>query len=749
VLQRTTYLKLLKLPVKLFSYFLEQQSDAQEGIIIIWRKRIFTTIFLFAILMGSVTYISNTLFRIHSGQWFYVIVYTLGYLIAIIVTIVRAIPFNLRAWTGILLFYGLALPPLITYGPVASGRMFLFAFALLASLLLGLRAGIIALIINVSTFSIFSWLLSTGHLQWPHIIDYSLEKWLTSSYTFFYFNTIVTVSLGVLVGALEKNLRKEQSLTSELKLSNEQLERENVERRLAEKSLRKSRERFKTLTDNLHVGIYRNTTGPKGRFLEANPALWKMFDFESRNEFLKVNVSDLYQHADDRKRFNMKMLRDGFVRNEELRLRKKNGDNIICSVTAVAVKNEKGRVRYYDGAIEDVTEQKQMEAQFQQAQKMKAIGTLAGGVAHDLNNILSGVVSYPELILMDLPEGDPLREPIGVIQESGKKAAAIVQDLLTLARRGVSTSEVVNLNSIISEYLTSPEFKKLKAFHPTVEIDTDLNSKLLNVEGSPIHLSKTIMNLVSNASEAMPKGGRIQIRTENMYIERPIMGYDSVEEGDYVAVYVSDTGIGIADNEIGRIFEPFYTKKVMGRSGTGLGMAVVWGTIQDHKGYIRVESELKKGTTFKLYFPATRNEIKSDVQPKELIHYRGRGESILVVDDIREQREIALKILSQLGYSVETAASGEEAIEYLRDKTVDLIVLDMIMTPGIDGLETYRRIIARYPNQKTIIASGFSETNRVKEAQRLGAGKYLKKPYTIESIGLAIRSELDKEKKAA
>ena len=572
---------------------------------------------------------------------------------------------------------------------------------------------------------------------------------MTSSYTFFYFNTIVTVSLGVLVGALEKNLTKEQTLTTELKLSNEQLERENVERRLAEKSLRKSRERFKTLTNNLHVGIYRNTTGPKGRFLEANPALWKMFGYESRNEFLKVNVSDLYQNADDRKRFNTKMLRDGFVRNEELRCRKKNGDNIICSVTAVAIKNEKGRVKYYDGAIEDVTEQKQMEAQFQQAQKMKAIGTLAGGVAHDLNNILSGVVSYPELILMDLPEGDPLREPIGVIQESGKKAAAIVQDLLTLARRGVSTSEVVNINSIISEYLTSPEFNKLKAFHPAVEIDTDLNSKLLNVKGSPIHLSKTIMNLVSNASEAMPEGGRIQIRTENMYIERPITGYDSIEEGDYVAVYISDTGIGIADNEIGRIFEPFYTKKVMGRSGTGLGMAVVWGTIQDHKGYIRVESELKKGTTFKLYFPATRNEIQSDEQTKELIHYRGRGESILVVDDIREQREIALKILSQLGYSVDTAASGEEAIEYLKDDAVDLVVLDMIMTPGIDGLETYRRIIARYPNQKTIIASGFSETNRVREAQRLGAGKYLKKPYTIESIGLAIRAELDKEKKAA
>ena len=742
-------LNLVELPVKFLNSFLCSKSTTRLSTLLIWRMRIFTAVFLCTAITATVALIPNIVLSIQAGELYTGLIYMLAYLFALTILFVQAIPFKVRAWSGLFIFYGVGLTSLVTLGPVGGGRMFLFAFSLLASLLLGLRAGIITLIINISTFLFIRWLLSTNQLQWPYVTNYTAENWMASGYSFLFLSTLITVALGVLVGALEKNLIKEQSLTTELKLSNEQLERENAERRLAENSLRKSRERFKTLTDNLHVGIYRNTTGPRGRFLEANPALWKMFGFESRSEFLKVNVSDLYQNADDRKRFNTKMMRDGFVRNEELRLRKKNGDNIICSVTAVAIKNEKGQAKYYDGAIEDVTEQKQLEAQFQQAQKMKAIGTLAGGVAHDLNNILSGVVSYPELILLDLPEGDPLREPIGVIQESGKKAAAIVQDLLTLARRGVSISEVVNLNSIISEYLVSPEFKKLKAFHPAVEIDTDLDSNLLNVMGSPIHLSKTIMNLVSNATEAMPEGGKIQVRTENLYIERPIIGYDSVEEGDYVAVYVADNGIGIADNEIGRIFEPFYTKKVMGRSGTGLGMAVVWGTIKDHKGYIRVDSELGQGTTFKLYFPATRKAIQSDKQTKEMIHYLARGESILVVDDIKEQREIATKILSQLGYSVETAASGEEAIEYLRDEAVDLIVLDMIMTPGIDGLDTYRRIISQYPNQKTIIASGFSETDRVKEAQRLGAGKYLKKPYTIESIGLAIRSELDKKKKAA
>jgi len=234
--------------------------------------------------------------------------------------------------------------------------------------------------------------------------------------TFVFLSTVITLSIGVLVAALEKNLLKEQSLTRKLKLSNEQLEQENAERRLAEESLLKSKERYETLTNNLNVGIYRTTSGPKGKFLEANPALLKMFGFKNRKEYFGISVSDLYQSPDYRKKFNEKMLLEGFVKNEELLLRKKNGDPIICSVSAVAIKDETGQVDFYDGVIEDITERKHLELQFQQAQKMKAVGTLAGGVAHDLNNILSGIVSYPELILMDLPEDSSLREPIKRIQ---------------------------------------------------------------------------------------------------------------------------------------------------------------------------------------------------------------------------------------------------------------------------------------------------------------------------------------------
>ncbi len=205
---------------------------------------------------------------------------------------------------------------------------------------------------------------------------------------------------------------------------------------------------------------------------------------------------------------------------------------------------------------------------------------------------------------------------------------------------------------------------------------------------------------------------------------------------------ISGTGIGIPATDRERSIEPFYTKKVMGRSGTGLGMAVVWGTMKDHNGYIDLVSHEGRGTTVTLYFPVCRQDPKAPPADPDPIDYAGRGESILVVDDVATQRELVSAMLHTLGYQVAAAASGEEAIAYLTDHSVDLLVLDRIMEPGIDGLETYRRILDRHPGQKAIIASGFSETERVKAAQRLGAGPYIRKPYTLETIGLAVRAEL-------
>ena len=426
----------------------------------------------------------------------------------------------------------------------------------------------------------------------------------------------------------------------------------------------------------------------------------------------------------------------------ETRRYTKEGTIIPVSISGAIYRDRDGSPGGSIVNIRNISEQKKLEGQLQQAKKMEAIGLLAGGVAHDLNNVLTGSVTYPDLLLMQIPKDSPLREPILTIQKSGKKAANIVQDLLTLARRGVVTKEVVNLNAVISEYLTTPEHEKLKLYHPGVEVKTDWGADLLNISGSPLHLFKTVMNLAFNAAEAMTDGGKIFISTENRYIDRPISGYDSMEEGDYVILTVTDTGTGISTENIDRIFEPFYTKKVMGRSGTGLGLAVVWSTVKDHNGYIDVQSTQGKGTTFTLYFPATSRKIAKDKVQLHIEDYTGKGESILVVDDIKEQRDVALNLLTALGYVADTVSSGEEAVEYLKAHNVDLIVLDMIMDPGIDGLDTYRKILEVNPRQKAIIASGFSETDRVREAQRLGAGVYVKKPYTMEKISLAVKNEL-------
>ncbi len=418
-------MNILKPFVGLFKHFWWQKSGAHDSTLLIWRKRIFATIFLCTALTGAFAYVPNVQYAIQVGQWLNVIVYTLAYLTMLTIVTVPAIPFNVRAWTGLLIFYGVGLTSLLALGPVGSGRMFLFAFALMASLLLGLRAGILALVLNIGTFLSLNWMLSIGQLHWPHLADYTSEKWATAGYTFFFFNTVVTVSIGVFVNALEKNLQKEQSLSKELKLSNEKLGRENSERRQAEASLRNSEERFrivseltsdlsyafsvtqdnalnlewvtgamnritgfnaqelstiggwknlvhkddmllfseqraqlllgeskvveyrilsksgemrwlldysypvwsdehkrvikiygavqditkrkqsekalrksegkyKTLTNNLHVGIYRNTIGHEGKFLEANPAMLKMFGFGNRRKFLSISVANLY-----------------------------------------------------------------------------------------------------------------------------------------------------------------------------------------------------------------------------------------------------------------------------------------------------------------------------------------------------------------------------------------------------------------------------------------------------------------------
>ncbi|MGA3209642.1 MAG: PAS domain S-box protein, partial [Syntrophales bacterium] len=528
---------------------------------------------------------------------------------------------------------------------------------------------------------------------------------------------------------------------------------DQTERKHAEEALRESEDKYRSIFENAVEGFFQST--PEGSFLTVNPAFARIFGYASPEELIST-ISDIsqqyYVNYEDRLRYMEILQEKAAVQNFEFKARRKDDTAVWISNSTRAIVDEGGNIIRYDGIVEDITERKRMEEEkqslqerLQRAEKMEALGTLAGGVAHDLNNVLGIVVGYSELLLMDADKSSSIRPELLNIMAGGQRAAAIVQDLLTLARRGVSGRKVLNLNKIISDSQQSPEFKNLSSYHPSIKIKTDLEPDLLNVSGSSVHLGKTIFNLVSNASEAMSKGGIVTIKTANQYLDRPIQGHDEIKEGDYVLLSVSDTGEGIAAADLKRIFEPFYTKKVMGRSGTGLGLAVVWGTVKDHNGYINVESEEGKGSTFTLYFPVTREDITAEAAAIAMSEYMGKGESILVVDDVKGQRDLAAGMLRKLNYNVSSVSSGEEAIAYLKEHKVDLMVLDMIMDPGMDGLDTYRSVLEIHPKQKAIIVSGFSESDRVRAAQALGAGAYVRKPYVIEKLGLAVKKELDRK----
>ncbi len=424
----------------------------------------------------------------------------------------------------------------------------------------------------------------------------------------------------------------------------------------------------------------------------------------------------------------------------------KNGEKVCLQTNAVPILGETGELLGYRGVDKDITERKQVEErerklkeELERARRMESIGVLAGGVAHDLNNMLGPLVGYPELILLKLPDNSPVRKQIELIGKCAKDAADVIQDLLTLARRGRYEMVPVDLNDVVSGFLDSHVLARLVEENPHVRLETALDRTVQHISGSLPHLTKLIMNIMINSFDAMPGDGVLTIETSQTYLEQLPGGYDGIENGDYVVLKVRDTGIGIGPEHLDKIFEPYYSKKKMGISGSGLGLSVVYGVVKDHKGYYDVFSLVGEGTEFVLYFPVSNQVI--DKKPDVEQDYGGQ-ETILVVDDVEEQRQIASDLLSSLGYKVNVVVNGREAIGYLKKRSADVVVLDMIMEEDYDGLDTYRDIIKLHPGQQAVVVSGFSETDRVSEMRSLGAGPYVKKPYTRDDLGAAVRKVL-------
>jgi len=424
--------------------------------------------------------------------------------------------------------------------------------------------------------------------------------------------------------------------------------------------------------------------------------------------------------------------------NEALKTHKEQLEIKVAERTAELLEINRSLTR-------EIEERKSIQEKLVRAKKMEAIGTLAASVAHDLNNILTGMVGIPDLILMNLPEDNPLREDILMIRKSGLRAAAVVQDLLNLARKNAVQNTPLDLEVVLQDYLRSPEHLDILKNCPGVTVQTAVVPDKYRIMGSRVHLTKVLMNLISNAAESMRHGGPIVISLENLMVDPSQGPHREYGKGRYVRLRIQDSGDGIPPENLHHIFEPFYTTKAMGRSGSGLGLTVVRETMKDHNGYIEVQSTVGKGTVFDLYFPATEANVPQKTPEDSPENYRGNGESILVVDDLESQRILLQRIVEKFGYRVQSLPSGEDAVAYLKSHSADLLLLDMMMAPGMDGLDTYKQIIQFKPGQRAIIVSGYSDVQKRAALESLGVVTYIRKPYTAKQIGKAIRAELDRQ----
>lgn len=529
---------------------------------------------------------------------------------------------------------------------------------------------------------------------------------------------------------------------SEFEKKVRELNREIEERRQAEKALRESEGKYHTLVDNINIGVFRTSSG-RGRIIQANPAMAKIFGFDSLDEFMNITVMDFYRNGEDRQAFLEAVRRNGFVKDRELAMQKKDGTPIWCSASATATFNEEGEIEWIDGVLEDVTERKKLEEQLRQAQKMEAIGTLAGGIAHDFNNILTALLGYGNLLKLKIGDDAVLNNYVDQILTASERAANLTRSLLAFSRKQVINPKPVDLNDIVRG------IEKLlrRLIGEDIDFRTILDEKKLIIMADSGQIEQILINLSTNAGDAMPGGGIFTIQTDRVELRENSAGLpEHLIPGEYALMTASDTGKGMDEKTRSRIFEPFFTTKEVGK-GTGLGLSIVYGIIKQHNGDIHVYSEPGKGTALKIYFPLIPSDAEEPKQDRQKT-LLGGNELVLVAEDSPDVRKLIVTVLEQFGYTVIEAVDGEDAVAKFtaQSDSIQLLILDVVM-PKMNGKEAFDRMRAIRKDIKAIFASGYTaDIIQRKGILEDGVG-FLPKPVLPHVLLSVIRETLDNGKR--
>jgi len=516
-----------------------------------------------------------------------------------------------------------------------------------------------------------------------------------------------------------------------------------TERKQAEAAHRQAEEKYRSIFENAVEGIYQAT--PEGRLTSVNPSMVRILGYDSQEELITHRMESESQYYVDQnfhENLTATLAEKGVVMGFECEVYRKDLSKVWVSLNIRAIRDESGQLLLHEGSVEDITERKSLEEQFRQAQKMDAVGKLAGGVAHDFNNLLTAIIGYSDMNLRHLQPEDPGRSDIEEIKKAGVRASALTRQLLAFSRKQVLQPKVFDLNHTISEM-----YKMLKRLiGEDIQLETVLDPALGSVKADPGQVEQVLLNLAVNARDAMPDGGKVTIETANVDLdEQYASNYVTVKASPHVMVAISDTGCGMDKQTQAHIFEPFFTTKPVGQ-GTGLGLSTVYGIVKQSGGSIWVYSEVGKGTTIKIYFPRVDRETRQSDRTSTLTGLPRGTETILLVEDDETVRKMTSTALRTLGYYVLEAANGEAALficEHSKGEAINLLLTDVVM-PEMNGCELARRLAGMRPRMRALYMSGYAPNAIVQHGVLDGSLSFLQKPFTPSALAQKVREVLDK-----